>query len=243
MSSSSRTVIHIHRGDAARGSADYGIDPLADPPPRPMIHRASYPPRPGVNGILISMLCTLLLIFLGFVPVTLPSPLQWSGLSEFGSIQYDFRLPFALMIGALLGPTMGAGSILLFLIVGLFVAPVFAHGGGWQYVMQPGFGYLLGLFFMGSLMGRKFHKPFLKATKGKRSLKLCFLAVIGVMGVHVIGALYLVALSLAGQIPWDLLPGWLLRFSLEPIPYDLLAGTVFLAMVRQIRLSLWPALY
>jgi len=50
---------------------------------------------------------------------------------------------FVILSGSVLGPKFGALSQLIYLTVGLIGAPVFAHGGGPGYVLQPTFGYLL----------------------------------------------------------------------------------------------------
>lgn len=50
---------------------------------------------------------------------------------------------FVLLSGTLLGPRYGPLSQILYLAVGLAGAPVFTHGGGPAYVLQPTFGYLL----------------------------------------------------------------------------------------------------
>jgi biotin transport system substrate-specific component len=216
-------------------------------PPKPIFHKVSYPPRLSLNGLLISALCTMLLVLMGFVLVPLPSPLNLGSLgvesAPLAMMQYDFRLPMALMAAALLGPYMGTLAILLFLGIGLFAYPVFAHGGGLGYIVQPGFGYLIGMLVAGYLLGNCFHKAFQKQDKASRSLKIMTLALFAVLTVHLLGALYMVGLSLAGQVAWPELPGILLRLSAETAPYDLLATAVFLCMVRQIRLSLWLVLY
>lgn len=217
-------------------------------PTRPVFHRVSYPPRLSLNGILISLLSTLLLAFMGFVIVSLPSPLEVGRLFQASAaplqtVQYTFQLPLALLIGAFLGPFMGTAALLLFLGVGLFAFPIFTNGGGIGYVLQPGFGYLLGMLVMGYLIGKSFHKCFQKDDSFSRSLKILILSIAAVLLVHTIGVIYMTGLALIGQIAWSALPGWILRLSVESLPYDTLATFVFLCLVRQIRLGLWLVLY
>ena len=67
-----------------------------------------------------------------------------------------FKIPFALaaislqflftaMAGILLGAGYGALSQLVYVLIGLVGVPIFALGGGFSYVLQPTFGFLLGL--------------------------------------------------------------------------------------------------
>ena len=46
--------------------------------------------------------------------------------------------------GLMLGGRLGALSQLVYILVGLMGIPIFAHGGGPGYVLQPTFGYLVG---------------------------------------------------------------------------------------------------
>jgi len=46
--------------------------------------------------------------------------------------------------GLILGGRLGALSQLVYILVGLMGIPIFAHGGGPGYVLQPTFGYLVG---------------------------------------------------------------------------------------------------
>ncbi|WP_373531867.1 biotin transporter BioY [Vampirovibrio sp.] len=228
----------------AAADFDGGLDLF---PKRTWLHRASYPPRLSINGLLIGLLCLLLLVVIGFVPVSLPSPLNIgrtvSSYSQLTPMQYTFQIPLALFMAAFLGPFMGTGVILLFLVLGLFFFPVFANGGGWHYLSEPGFGYLLGTFFAASILSKTFHKAFQKRDKMSRSLKLLATALAGVALLHGIGLIYLVALSVTGQLSWAELPGRALRLSIETAPYDFVVTFVFLCLVRQFRLALWLVLY
>lgn len=49
------------------------------------------------------------------------------------------------LAGLLLGPLYGGLAIALYVFIGLIGIPVFAKGGGFTYVLQPSFGYVLGM--------------------------------------------------------------------------------------------------
>jgi biotin transport system substrate-specific component len=158
-------------------------------------------------------------------------------------MHYTLQLPMALFIAALLGPFAGTMAVALYILIGLAVAPVFANGGGWPYVLQPGFGYWLGILTASVLLGRSFYRAFQKEDGGSCSLKLLRQIFGSVLTVHGVGVAYLIVLVLLRQVPPADLPGWALRLTLEPLPYDLLAASVLLCLVRQARLALWMVLY
>ena len=65
-------------------------------------------------------------------------------------VPFTLQFLFTMLAGLLLGGRLGAVSVLVYILIGLLGAPVFAGGGGPAYVLQPTFGYLLG-FSAGAL--------------------------------------------------------------------------------------------
>lgn len=61
---------------------------------------------------------------------------------------------FTMMAGLLLGPRLGALSVIGYLVLGLAGLPIFTMGGGPSYVLQPTFGYLIG-FALGAFVTGK----------------------------------------------------------------------------------------
>ena len=61
----------------------------------------------------------------------------------YSSITLQFL--FTAMAGVLLGRKYGALSQAVYVLLGLVGVPIFAQGGGFSYVLQPTFGFLLGL--------------------------------------------------------------------------------------------------
>jgi len=210
---------------------------------RPIFQKIAYPPRISLNGLLLVLLSTLLLIASGFMTVQIPSPLGMFSGPVKPMMSYTFQLPLALFLATLLGPFMGSAVILLFLGVGLLAFPVFANGGGLQYILQPGFGYLLGMLFIAYPLSKRFHKAFQKQDNTSRSLKILGQALVAVLLVHLVGIVYLIGLSVAQQIPLGDLGGWILRLSIENVPYDFVATGILLCLIRQVRLALWLVLY
>ena len=81
-----------------------------------------------------------------------------------------FKIPFPLaaismqffftaMAGVLLGAGWGALSQLVYVLIGLIGIPIFALGGGFSYVFQPTFGFLLGLIPCAFVIGKLAKRP------------------------------------------------------------------------------------
>ncbi|MBR4309320.1 MAG: biotin transporter BioY [Oscillospiraceae bacterium] len=101
---------------------------------------------------------------------------------------------FSCLAGILLGPLCGAVSQALYVLLGLIGLPVFAYGGGLSYVLQPTFGYLLGMIFCAFLTG-------LLAERTRWSLWI--VSTIGLLSVYLIGTpfFYFIARYVDG-VPW-----------------------------------------
>jgi biotin transport system substrate-specific component len=63
-----------------------------------------------------------------------------------------------MITGLILGGRLAALSQLIYILVGLMGIPIFAHGGGPGYVLQPTFGYLLGFIPSAYIIGRFIEK-------------------------------------------------------------------------------------
>ena len=66
---------------------------------------------------------------------------------------------FTAMAGVLLGRKYGALSQAVYVLLGLVGVPIFAMGGGFSYVLQPTFGFLLGLIPSAWVIGSLAKQP------------------------------------------------------------------------------------
>lgn len=133
---------------------------------------------------------------------------------------------FAIMAGLLLGRRRGAASAGLYMVLGLLGLPVFALGGGFGYVFQPTFGYIIGFVFGAYLVGLVVER----STKGTNTTYyLASLA--GLAVIYLSGLIYVVLIQrFSLQVQTDL---WALMkyYLLIPLPGDLIlcVGTAVLA--------------
>jgi len=59
-------------------------------------------------------------------------------------VPFTLQFLFTTLAGLLLGSKLGAISVGVYIVIGLLGIPVFTHGGGIGYVLQPTFGYIIG---------------------------------------------------------------------------------------------------
>ncbi len=61
-----------------------------------------------------------------------------------GIVPVAMQFAFAMLAGLMLGAKDGLIAVIIYIAMGLFGLPIFTAGGGFQYVFQPTFGYMLG---------------------------------------------------------------------------------------------------
>lgn len=87
-------------------------------------------------------------------------------------VPFTLQFLFTTLPGLLLGPVWGLVSVCVYLALGLIGIPIFAQGGGFGYVLQPSFGYLIGFaagtFLTGFIANR------VPAPSYKRLFAACF---------------------------------------------------------------------
>jgi len=119
----------------------------------------------------------------------------FAALTAIGAIFIRIPLPFVpitlqvffcLLAGILLGARLGMTSQIVYITVGLCGIPVFTLGGGLAYVLQPTFGYLLGLIVCAFMVGKLVEK-----TNKITVTKLFAINFIGVLIIYAIGVPYL----------------------------------------------------
>lgn len=131
------------------------------------------------------------------------------------SLGVTCQIGAVLLVGCLGGKNAGAISQIAYLVLGLTCLPVFAQGGGIEYIKQPNFGYLLGFIPGAWICG------FLAFQASPRLESLAFSCICGLLTIHLTGISYLVithALPWAAQSP---LLQVALKYSLFPLPGQL----------------------
>ena len=104
-----------------------------------------------------------------------------------GAMSFTLQDMFTVLAGVLLGWKWGMASQAVYVALGLLGLPVFTQGGGLGYVLQPSFGFLLGIIPAAAVTG------LLAGERGdpKRVVPACVagLAVMYLIGVPYMGAI------------------------------------------------------
>lgn len=197
--------------------------------------------RLSMGSILLMLCCTFLLIISTFVQVnithfTIPSGLFSGGNLGISDFIHTYKLipqlPIVMFIGAFLGRKYGITSILLYILLGLFVIPVFALGGGPKYIFEYSFGYIFAyipaVFFSGSILKGGFtNKNIIQAV------------LVGVLTIHLIGILYMLFIASLRHEGWEFVSSWIVAQSGIKIIYDLILSLIAVFVAKYAKIVLW----
>lgn len=168
------------------------------------------------NLVLMSLFAALIVVG-AFIRV--PMPL----------IPFTLQTFFVMMAGTLLGAKYGAGSVLVYVLIGLCGVPVFTGGGGFSYVFQPTFGYLIGFIFAAFFIGlivNKNRQPSWKRLLAGNFVGLVIWYAFGIFYYWMIARYYLkdpVAVS-----------SLLVPFIFLPLPGDLIKMTLAILLGKRL---------
>jgi biotin transport system substrate-specific component len=174
------------------------------------------------NQLLWALIGLLLTIFGTFIEAFITNPpWEWDTQGIFGrSLGITYQIAAVLLTGCLGGKNAGALAQIAYVILGLIWLPIFARGGGLDYLREPSFGYLVGFIPGAWLCG-------LVAFRAQTKLEsLAFSALCGLLVIHLCGLIYLISLSGSGlasdpSISLVNLPQMIQHYSIAPIPSQL----------------------
>ena len=137
-----------------------------------------------------------------------------------------------MFIGGLLGRKYGIMSVLIYILLGLFVIPVFALGGGPKYIFEYSFGYILAyipaIFFAGSIL-----------KSGFTNRNIIHAVLVGVLTIHIIGILYMLFIAGIKHDGGAFMGGWILSQSGVKIIYDFIFSFAAVFVAKYAKIILW----
>ncbi len=183
------------------------------------------------GSLAVVVFCVTLLIVATFTKIDVVH--YWPTFSDnlvFEIKKYPFvpQVPVVILSAALLGARFGFLVVLLYLLCGFFLWPVFGFGGGIEYVKSYFFGYILGFFGAAILSGSILSK--------KYSVKnMVISSVLGVLSVHICGILYSFILNFfkSSFFNFDI------HFILTQIAYDIIFSFAVVILAKPLKMVLW----
>lgn len=197
--------------------------------------------RLGVGSLVLLIFCSFLLVISTFLQLDIthfiiPTKLFSGAPTQIKDFIFTYKfipqIPAVMFIVGLLGRRLSITSILLYIITGLFFLPVFALGGGWRYIFEYGFGYILAYvpaaFFTGMILK--------KGYSYKNTAKAVF---VGVLTIHLLGIIYMMCLASLRHTGWGFVGDWIVAQSGLKIIYDFIFSYILVLVAKYLRIILW----
>jgi len=198
---------------------------------REFIYRGEKTPF-SLGTLAVAFFCAVLLIVATFTKIDITH--FWLNFGDGGIavgkkvFQLVPQIPVVLFTAALLGARFSVLTVGIYLIVGFFIWPVFAFGGGLGYIKSYFFGYILGFFVAAVFSGR--------ILSIRYSFKNVLLAsIIGVLSIHLCGILYSFILGFFNASRYC--PNFPLIFT--QIVYDIVFSVIAILISRPVKYILW----
>ncbi len=191
----------------------------------------------------VGTLCVVLLCLLGLVVATFTQvdiSHFWFAKGGTGGVvvktyPYVAQIPILLGVVGVLGTRFSLVTVFLYVLIGLFLWPVFALGGGLGYVKTPLFGYILGYFPAVVIAGTLL-------AKGKTFKTVPLAALCGVLAIHLCGILYTVVLGVFKFVDLNTVFSAVLASTCTKISYDFIASILALLISIPAKYVLWIAM-
>lgn len=140
------------------------------------------PMKLNIISLVLIFICVFCIIFATFFNI----PFDYSFIlsKPVGTAVYNYipQVPVVMFIASLLGARLGCFSTLIYIIAG-FSFPIFALGGGIQYILEPGFGYIISYIPAVIIAGLILKKNFSFIQVLKASLACTLM-------IHILGLFY-----------------------------------------------------
>lgn len=197
--------------------------------------------RLGVGSLVLLIFCSFLIVIATFLQLDIthfiiPSKLftgEPLALKDFiYTYKYIPQVPAIMFITGLLGRRLGMTSIILYIITGLFFIPVFALGGGWRYIFEFGFGYIIGYAAAAFVTGTMLKKGYSYKNTAKAVLA-------GVLTIHAIGIVYMLVLAFLKHMGGSFAVDWIVSQSGIKIIYDFVFSYLAVLVAKYARIILW----
>ena len=123
------------------------------------------------------------LVITSMLPVYIPLPFIYKLNNNF-ELPITWQIPTVILLTIIFHKKVVLRAFSIYIILGLFIAPVFHQGGSLGYLLTPNFGYLLGVYPLIKIIGNLNNRN--KLNVGNFLIK----GFIGICAMHLTGIFY-----------------------------------------------------
>ena len=166
------------------------------------------------------------LVITSMLPVYIPLPFIYKSSNNF-ELPITWQIPTIILLTLIFNKKVVFRAFSIYLILGLFIFPVFHQGGSIGYLLTPNFGYLLGIFPLIKIIDNLNTR---KKINAGNFLKNGFIAIIA---MHLTGIFYNL-IQIISYSQFNIFLYNLGKYSLGKIGYHLLMLVPLLLLIKPI---------
>ena len=197
--------------------------------------------RFSLGTLVLILFCTFLLIVSTFISIDMYYPVIPSAqdkvngltLASFFSLFVIIpQVPSVVFVGSLLGRSFALTSVILYILIGLFLLPVFALGGGISYVFQYGFGYILAYIPAVCFLTKQLNL-------GLNVKNIALGVLYAVLIIHLVGIAYMAIVTMFRDDGWAFIKSWIVNQSGLKIVFDYILSFAFVYFTKLLQPLMW----
>lgn len=148
---------------------------------------------------------------------------SWAPFLVIGGVPITLQTFFCVLAGAILGAKRGAMAMTVYMLIGLFGAPVFARfSGGFSTVIAPTFGFILSFILAAYVTGLLIEK-----STNRSIARFITATIIGMVINYVVGTNWMyMAFKLWAEAPEGFSYAMAWSWMLVPLPKDIILSIV-----------------
>lgn len=148
---------------------------------------------------------------------------SWAPFLVIGGVPITLQTFFCVLAGAILGAKRGAMAMTVYMLIGLFGAPVFARfSGGFSTVIAPTFGFILSFILAAYVTGLLIEK-----STNRSIARFITATIIGMVINYVVGTNWMyAAFKLWAEAPEGFSYAMAWSWMLVPLPKDIILSVV-----------------
>ena len=190
----------------------------------------------SVGTIVVCFFCFLILLVATFSQITFSHP--WIEYTQNGfaetlkKVLYSPQIPAMLFVIYILRSFWTTLTFVCYLLIGFFLLPIFAFGGGFGYIQNYFFGYLIGSLFA-------IYTVDLILKKGLNLQMRLLAGVVGVATIHTSGFIYCILLAIFKVIDFNMVIPVVSILTFKKIIYDVIFCSCVMVIAPYIKNFLW----
>tara|TARA_Y100000589_G_C27133499_1_gene621552 strand:+ start:494 stop:1057 length:564 start_codon:yes stop_codon:yes gene_type:complete len=167
------------------------------------------------------------IIISAMIPLYISIP-SYKNIIKIVDIPISFQVPIIIFLTLIFTKEIVILAHTIYILIGLFILPVFYDGGSLGYLLTPNFGYLLGIFPLIKIINKLNNEKLISLSK------YFIISIIALISMHIVGIFYYTILLTIFD-KFELISYNIGKYSISKIPYEVISLFIILFILKPFR--------